>query len=119
MINTSSSKNTYDNDQQVLSIVSTILEKRHVPLTVFQISRILQQYDFNVDLEDKWCSGSQTRKLQSIMNAYSNCSNQNQNETNHLFVLLPDGTYTLPHIHHMRYVANIFLKANYFTSTLL
>lgn len=111
------STNTDCNDQQVLSIVANILEKRHVPLSVFQLSRILQQYDVKVDLEDNWCSGSQTRKLQFIMNANLSCSTYH-NEKYQKFVLLPDGTYTLPHIQHMRHVASLFLKAHYFSHCL-
>lgn len=103
------SRTQLNNDRLVVSLINTILEKRHIPLSVLQISRIIQQYGVCIDLENRWSTGSQTRKLQYIMNEYST-THYNQQQ---LFVQLHDGRYTLPHIHQMMVVSNLFLNADF------
>lgn len=104
------SRKQMNNDKLVLTMVKTIIEKRHSPLTVFQISRILQQYNIIVDIEDNWATGSQTRKLQAIMN--DNTTSVHHMKTDKMFILLDDNTFTLPYIHQMLKTANQFLIAD-------
>lgn len=93
-------------DQHILTIVNQIIEQRHAPMTVFQISRIIQQYGVLIDTEDNWSTGSQTRKLNCILDNFSK-----QTGFSHpMFVKLTNGSYTLPHILHMEAVSNLFLE---------